>query len=96
LALFLGHRVTFEILDRGFFELLGPLGLAKILKSCITSTHNLHVGYLPHYIAYILMGLSFIVSSYYFDFNPKTIHALLISIICYIFIRKYLFKNKNG
>jgi len=38
--LFFGHRISFEILDRGFFEHLGAYGLVRLIKWCIDLAHK--------------------------------------------------------
>ena len=44
-----GYNVTFKIIDRGLIELVGPLGLVRVIKSLTTKAAQLHSGFIYHY-----------------------------------------------
>jgi len=82
-VLWFGHRVTFEILDRGFFEWVGPYGLAKIITRLVSIAQKMQSGYLYHYIFLIVIGLIILVSLIYISitmFDPQLQKILFISI----------------
>nr|UAT97977.1 NADH dehydrogenase subunit 5 [Ahnfeltia plicata] len=52
-----GYLVSFKNLDRGFIELLGPYGLAKLMPLWSNSLSKLQTGQLTHYIFFTILGL---------------------------------------
>jgi len=55
-TLYLGHNVTFETFDRGFFEFFGPLGAVRCVNYFMTIVSKLHSGLLYHYIFTMILG----------------------------------------
>lgn len=51
-----GYSVSYKIVDRGIFEILGPNGLATMLRNTSTSLYSLQSGYIYHYTFLILVG----------------------------------------
>jgi proton-translocating NADH-quinone oxidoreductase chain L len=54
----LGYSKTFLVLDKGFIEIIGPLGISEFLNSSFSKFSNSFTGYLYHY------GLVFIIASF--------------------------------
>jgi len=56
-ALYLGHRVFQEIVDKGTLELFGPAGVIRLVLYISNVLSTLHSGYLYHYTFLFLLGL---------------------------------------
>ena len=61
LALF-GYRVSFKSLDKGTFEVLGPLGISQLLSKIALETKKLETGMVYHYAVLMLIGLTLVIS----------------------------------
>jgi len=61
-TLITGHTL-FENLDRGFFEWVGPMGLARIVKFAVSCTRIAQSGYLISYIFGLFFGFVLIIVS---------------------------------
>ena len=57
-----GYRCTFKSLDKGTFELLGPLGISKLTSKIAQETKKLETGMVYHYAVLILIGLTLVIS----------------------------------
>ena len=55
--LYFGLKVSFQNLDRGFIELIGPYGISAIVHKLATSVLKLQTGQLIHYIFFIILSL---------------------------------------
>jgi NADH:ubiquinone oxidoreductase subunit 5 (subunit L)/multisubunit Na+/H+ antiporter MnhA subunit len=44
-----GHNISYKLLDRGWFELLGPTGIASLLKNITSHLSSLQSGALYNY-----------------------------------------------
>lgn len=51
-----GYSVSYKIVDKGIFEMLGPSGLAMIISKISHNLDKLQTGYLYHYTFLILIG----------------------------------------
>ena len=58
-----GYKVSYKNLDRGFLELLGPVGLSALIKNIFNILNSLQTGQLTHYIFFISSSF-FIISSF--------------------------------
>lgn len=93
----LGGQTT-KILDKGSIELLGPLGLEKLLINLSKNINSLSTGIVTNYALYILIGFIIYLSTYFYTykdiiiFNPVSITTSIISIglILFIFINNEL------
>ena len=64
-----GYLVSFKLIDRGFFEFIGPLGLIRFTNVLSNFILSLQKGFLYHYILNIFIGfLSFYILIYFFLF----------------------------
>ena len=52
------YEFTFKILDRGFFEILGPTGIVRFFYKCSFSISKLQSGYIYNYL--FLMSFSIV------------------------------------
>ena len=77
----LGGQTT-KILDKGSIELLGPYGLEKGLINLSNNINNLSTGIITTYALYILIGLIFYISLFYFSYYD---HNLLILVVFTLF-----------
>ena len=57
-----GYRCTFKSLDKGTFELLGPLGVTRLTGKIAQQTKKLETGMVYHYAVLILIGLTLVIS----------------------------------
>jgi NADH-ubiquinone oxidoreductase chain 5 len=51
-----GYSVSYKIVDRGIFEMLGPSGLSMTISKISNSLNKLQTNYLYHYTFLILVG----------------------------------------
>ena len=56
-----GYSVSYKLVDRGIFEILGPHGLATTISKKAVNLYGLQTGYLYHYTFIILMGSTFLL-----------------------------------
>lgn len=50
------YSVSYKIVDRGIFEVLGPKGLSMVLSKTAFNVYKLQTGYVYHYTFIILVG----------------------------------------
>nr|YP_009114077.1 NADH dehydrogenase subunit 5 [Hildenbrandia rubra]AHB62140.1 NADH dehydrogenase subunit 5 [Hildenbrandia rubra] len=89
-----GYRSSFQNLDKGFIELLGPYGLPRIVRTSSKNWSLLQTGQITHYLFFILLGL--LVSFFTYNFNT----SLLIFYDNYLLVLNFLYlgifyPNKN-
>ena len=58
---FFGYNISFKLIDRGFFEKLGPLGITQCFNMISIRIAFLQTGLLYHYIFIIFLGLIFFI-----------------------------------
>nr|YP_010377440.1 NADH dehydrogenase subunit 5 [Hemiaulus sinensis]QYB23176.1 NADH dehydrogenase subunit 5 [Hemiaulus sinensis] len=51
-----GYNVSYKIIDRGIFEIFGPMGLSNVISKKAFYTSKLQTGYIYHYTLLILIG----------------------------------------
>lgn len=56
-----GYSVSYKIVDRGIFEILGPNGLALSISKMSNNIAKLQSGYIYHYTFLILLGSTILV-----------------------------------
>ena len=77
-----GYAVSYKIIDRGIFEILGPHGISNILSQMSFTIAKLQTGYLYHYTFIFLTGITTLLAVYQStktDFIP--LFALFIVVI---------------
>nr|YP_010139027.1 NADH dehydrogenase subunit 5 [Lithodesmium undulatum]QQJ94635.1 NADH dehydrogenase subunit 5 [Lithodesmium undulatum] len=56
-----GYKISYKTIDRGIFEILGPMGLSNIISKKAFYLNNLQSGFLYHYTFLILVGTSLLL-----------------------------------
>ena len=56
-----GYNISYKIIDRGIFEIFGPMGLSKSILNKSTLISNLQTGYLYHITLIMLIGSTFLL-----------------------------------
>jgi NADH:ubiquinone oxidoreductase subunit 5 (subunit L)/multisubunit Na+/H+ antiporter MnhA subunit len=51
-----GYNVSYKTVDRGIFEIFGPMGLSTVITKNALALHRLQSGYIYHYTFVILIG----------------------------------------
>ena len=51
-----GYSISYKTIDRGIFEIFGPMGLSTIISRKAVYLHKLQTGYIYHYTFLILIG----------------------------------------
>lgn len=57
-----GYEVSFEALDKGAIELLGPSGISSTFRELGSRVSQLQSGYVYHYAFAMLLGLTLFVT----------------------------------
>ena len=82
------YRVSYKVIDRGIIEVLGPMGLSRIIYKQAFSINNLQTGYLYHYALLMLISCTGLIFA-------KQYWALLQNIFDYrllsVFVVSFLF-----
>jgi len=81
----LGYSTTYKIIDRGIFEIFGPMGFSTLLKKKSKALSQLQTGFIYHYAllmllcATLLLGLRefWVLFSYYLDYRLILIFSSL-------------------
>ena len=56
-----GYNVSYKIIDRGVFEIFGPMGLSSSILKKSSLISNLQTGYLYHITLTMLIGITFFI-----------------------------------
>ena len=59
-----GYVVSYKIIDRGIFEILGPHGISNVLFKMSFAVARLQTGYIYHYTFLFLTGITFLLALY--------------------------------
>jgi proton-translocating NADH-quinone oxidoreductase chain L len=59
--LYVGDKVSFELLDRGIFEWLGPSGIQWLANILVLGLRKLHSGLLYRYISIFFVGFAYML-----------------------------------
>ena len=76
-----GYSISYKIVDRGIFEVLGPNGLALGLKTASTNLFKLQSGYIYHYMFLMLIGSALFLSGVQF-LNVLIYSNKLVLLLC--------------
>lgn len=89
-AMDFGYNISFKALDKGFFEICGPYGVAHSFPKIATYWSRLQSGLIYHYAVVMLLGLTILVliSSAW-----GSLESILDSRILFIFGVSFLFYN---
>ncbi len=53
----IGYHTTFKLLDKGIIEILGPYGIASIIRFTVDRARNIQSGLIYHYTFIMVSGL---------------------------------------
>jgi NADH:ubiquinone oxidoreductase subunit 5 (subunit L)/multisubunit Na+/H+ antiporter MnhA subunit len=76
------YQVSFRTLDKGFFELVGPSGVIRLMPYVANRLSTLQSGYIYHYALVILLGLTCFIAvnsltSFNFDLRLLVLYPLI-------------------
>jgi NADH-ubiquinone oxidoreductase chain 5 len=94
LFFYIGYNISFKLLDRGLFELIGPLGLTRLISSLIYKVSNLQSGLIYHYIFIMILGLTFFFFFFIFPTYYQT-SLLVVLAYTYLYLNNIDEKKKN-
>ena len=83
-----GYNISYKIIDRGIIEVLGPMGLSRIIYKQATFMNNLQTSYIYHYALSILIGctiLIFIKQFWFFISIVADFRILILLSIIFVF-----------
>lgn len=93
---FFGYRISFKMVDRGFLELVGPLGIVKIISFISKKLSNLQSGYIYHYALTIILSLFFFMLLFVLpEFLTGSLLVVLSSFYIFLSLREDFLKEKN-
>jgi len=55
-----GYETTYKTIDRGIFEIFGPMGISTLFSKKALSLHKLQTGYIYHYTLLLLICTTFL------------------------------------
>ncbi|KAL6766027.1 nad5 (mitochondrion) [Auxenochlorella protothecoides x Auxenochlorella symbiontica] len=87
-----GYNVSFKALDKGFFEICGPTGIAYSFPALAQYWSRLQSGLIYHYAVVMLLGLTMLVlvsSAWSVLENVLDSRILFIYAICFLFYNYY-------
>jgi len=56
-----GYSVSYKLIDRAAFEIVGPTGLSSTISKAASQLHKTQTGSLYHYLLILLTGLTFLL-----------------------------------
>lgn len=83
-----GYKYSYQGLDKGLFDYIGPTGLTQFIYFCSQKIILLQTGYIYHYVRFILLGFMFtlLLIGYFINYIYIIFFSFLISIyFIYIF-----------
>lgn len=83
--LYFGYNISFKLIDRGFIELLGPLGITRLIAIISKQISSLQTGLIYHYAFTIILGVSFVVVLYIMPIY-LTVGLLITYIYSYLYL----------
>ena len=90
-----GYNISFKLLDRGFIEYFGPLGLVRILNKLTSSVNSLQTGYIYHYIYVMVLGMVFFFTFFWFNINNFLSIELFLLFLFVLFFKECFISEKK-
>jgi len=87
--LYFGYNISFKQIDRGLIELLGPLGITRLISVISKQISSLQTGLIYHYAFTIILGVSFFILLYIMP-----IYLTMSLLITYLYSYIYLSNKK--
>jgi NADH-ubiquinone oxidoreductase chain 5 len=92
-CLWFGYEVSFKTLDKGVFELIGPLGIAATCRRLSSQFSVLQSGFVYHYALVMLMGLTLFITI----IGAKHLISFWVdNRLYFILLLCFMFMNKRG
>jgi NADH-ubiquinone oxidoreductase chain 5 len=89
-----GYNITFKALDRGLIELVGPLGIVRVVKEVIKKNSMFHSGFIYHYTFIIICGITLLLAFLLLDGIHVFFQIVFLSwVILFCFITDILVTN---
>jgi NADH-ubiquinone oxidoreductase chain 5 len=89
-VLYFGYNISFKLIDRGLIELIGPLGITRLITIVSKKVSEIQTGLIYHYAFAIILGVIFFILLYILPVFMKI--GLLVT---YLYTYIYLNLNKN-
>ena len=89
----MGYNISFKLIDRGFIEIIGPLGLVRLFNKLSLNISNLQTGYIFNYIFSMIFFI--LILSSFFIINFFNI-SISISFFYCLIISFFFFNNKKN
>lgn len=80
-----GYLISYKNLDRGFIELIGPVGVSSLIFRIFQALISLQTGQITHYIFFIVSGF-FVISSFSIFYNISLFLVLIFFISLFYLI----------
>jgi NADH-ubiquinone oxidoreductase chain 5 len=87
------YKVSFKLIDRGFIELIGPLGLVRIFSRLSEMVVKLQSGFIYHYVFMMSFGLSIFLILFAFNFLTLNNVAYFVIYLLLLLIQIPVFSN---
>lgn len=78
-----GYNISYKNLDRGFIELIGPVGVSFLVKNLSLFLNYLQTGQLTHYIFYMVLSFALLIN---FSFLNTLNYLLIIFFISLFYL----------
>ena len=88
--LFFGYNISFKLIDRGFIELLGPLGLVNFFNFCSFIVNKSQSGFLFHYFYIFFLGVLLLFSSLGWVFFIEIKLLFLLFFLLFFYLKIYV------
>lgn len=92
-----GYSVSYKIVDRGIFEMLGPSGMSMAISKTSSNLNKLETGYLYHYTFLILIGSTLLlgIRQFWLTFGAFVDYRIGILFFIFSFFIINILKNIN-
>nr|YP_010377317.1 NADH dehydrogenase subunit 5 [Helicotheca tamesis]QYB23004.1 NADH dehydrogenase subunit 5 [Helicotheca tamesis] len=94
-----GYTISYKVIDRGIFEIFGPMGLSSSITKKASSLNNLQSGYIYHYTFLMLIGTTLLLGMRQFwlvvgEYTDYRIFIIFI-ISSMFYLVQQIINNKN-
>lgn len=94
-----GYTISYKVIDRGIFEIFGPMGLSSSITKKASSLNNLQSGYIYHYTFLMLIGTTLLLGMRQFwlvvgEYTDYRIFIIFI-ISSMFYLIQQIINNKN-
>ena len=75
-----GYIISYKNLDRGFIELVGPVGVSFLVRKLSLFLNYLQTGQLTHYVFYIIFGLIMLINFIFLEISSYLLIIFFITL----------------